>query len=196
MKWSREDELSDFPVDSRQRLTTLAMKRNLSHVRWRETHPYGVSNPASVGLQLAMTLVFWMATCPLEEAMAALDSDPLSPKLKRQWSEPDFQAEHSEGLRFSLPKWREALARGQVAPVLAGDGWYVVGLRAWLDDPGGGSPVWEMSLSRERLELIVDTLSRALIFWEMPVTPPLPDEEAERPSGKARRGRKANRGEL
>lgn len=189
MRWSREDELVDFPLETRNRLTTLALKRNLSHIRWREEHPYGVSNPASVGMQLAMTLVFWLATCPLEEAMAALDNDPLSPKLKKQWAEPDFQAEHPEGLRFNLPKWREALARNQVAPILAGDGWYVVGLRAWLND----APEWEMSLNRERLELIVGTLSYALIFWEMPITPP-PYEEAGAPSGRRRKGRKENRG--
>lgn len=184
----RAEEIVDFPVEERTRVATLAMGSNLKHVRWREENHYG--QPASVGMQLAMTLVFWLASCPLEDAMNALDSDPLTPKSKRQWAEPDFQTGESEGLRFNLPRWREALTRGQVAPILA-DG-HVVGLRAWLEVAGGGNPVWQMSLNRERLEVIVDTLSRALIFWETPVTPPPPDEEAEKLHGKRRKGRKAN----
>lgn len=192
MKKARPEELADLPVEERTRLATLALGSNLKHIRWREVNHYG--NPASVGMQLAMTLVFWLASCSLEEAMSALDGDPLTPKSKRQWAEPDFQADEPEGLRFNLPKWREALSRGQVAPMLA-DGRQVVGLRAWLDDTGGGSPVWEMSLSRERLEVVVDTLSRALIFWESPITLPPPDEESPLPSGERSKGRKASQDE-
>lgn len=192
MKWSREEELADFPVHERTRWTTLALRRNLVHIHWREDHPLGTYKAASVGMQLAMTLVFWLASCPLEQALNALDSDPLNPKLKRLWAEPDFQAEHPEGLRFNLHRWRAALSLGQVAPVLGGEGWSVIGLRAWLDGQGGGTPEWEMSLSRERLEVIVETLSSALIFWEIPVTPPLPHEELQQRPGRRRRGRKVN----
>lgn len=159
------------------------MRRNLSHVQWREANPYGITNPVSLGMQLAMTLVFWMASCRLEDAMAVLDHDPLNPKLKRQWAEPDFQPDHPDGLRFNLPRWREALSRGQVEPVLAGDGWYVVGLRAWLGSQGGGRPEWAMSLSRDRLDALVETLGGALIFWDMPLTPPPVDEAAQEPHG-------------
>lgn len=193
MSGARAEELADFPVEERTRWATLAIQSNLKHIRWREENHYG--KPASVGLQLAMTLVFWLASCRLEDAMNALDNDPLTPKFKKQWAEPDFQAGESEGLRFNLPKWREALAQGQVAPILAGDGRYVIGLRGWLEDDGGGSPVWEMSLSRERLELIVTTLSGALIYWESPVTlPPLGAEGEPRP-GKRRKDRKVSRDE-
>lgn len=62
-----------FNEEQRTRFTTLALKRNLGHIRWREEHPYGVSNAASVGLQLAATLLLWIATSPLEQAMKELD---------------------------------------------------------------------------------------------------------------------------
>lgn len=184
-----------FTEEQRTRFTTLAVRRNLSHVRWREVNPYGVTNPVSVGFQLAATLLLLIATSPLEQAMNELDSDPLNPKLKRLWGQPDFQPSHPEGLRANLPQWREAIAQGQVQMVLAGDGWYVVGLRARLDEPGGDSPVWEMTLDRERLESIVDTLAWALPFWRFPITLPVPSEADEARSGRRRKGRRANPGE-
>lgn len=188
----REGTFSD---EQRTRFTTLAVRRNLSHIRWREVNPYSVTNPVSVGLQLAATVLLWIATSPLEQAMNELDSDPLNPKLKRLWGEPDFQPDHPEGLRANLPRWREAIAQGKVEMVLAGDGWYVVGLRARLGEPGGDSPVWEMTLERERLEFIVDTLAWALPFWRFPITLPASPEADAECSGRKRRGRKANQDE-
>ncbi|GMA15946.1 tyrosine-type recombinase/integrase [Deinococcus metallilatus] len=181
-----------FSEEQRTRFTTLAVSRNLSHVRWREVNPYGATNPVSVGLQLAATLLLWIATSPLEQAMNELDGDPLNPKLKRLWTEPDFQPDHPEGLRANLPRWWEAIAQGKVEMVLAGDGWYVVGLRARLGEPGGDSPVWEMTLDRERLEFIVDTLAWALPFWRTPITLPAPSEAGAARPGRKRKGRRAN----
>ncbi|PTA67573.1 hypothetical protein C8263_12105 [Deinococcus arcticus] len=186
----RDTKEGHFSEEQRLRFTTLALKRNLNHIRWREEHPFGISNEASVGLQAATTLLLWIATSRLEEVMTELDNDPLNPKLKRLWNEPDFQAGHPAGVRANLSHWRKAIAEGGVEMVLAGDGWAVVGLRASLRTPGGESPVWEMTLSRERLDFIVDTLAWALPFWRFPITrPEVSGGDASR-SGKARKGKK------
>lgn len=150
------------------RFTTLALHRNLQHVRWREKNPLGMSNEASVGLQLTATFLLWIATSPLGQVMTDLDSDPLSPKIRRLWASLDFQADAPEGLRFNLPRWRRAIAQGTVEVMLAGDSWTVVGLRAWL---GGESP-WVMTLDRDRLDSFVDVLAWALPFWRFPVMRP------------------------
>ena len=85
------------------------------------------------------------------------------------------------------------MALGQVEVLLNGDGWRVLGLRAWLLETGGGSPVWEMTLHRERLELVVDALCSTLPYWGMPLTLPGPVPAAgTRRSGKRHRGRKAS----
>lgn len=176
---------SRFSEEQRLRFTTLALKRNLQHVRWREKNPLGMSNEASVGLQLTATFLLWIATSPLEQVMTDLDSDPLSPKLRRLWTAPDFQADDPEGLRFNLPRWRTAIAQSTVEVVLAGDGWTVVGLRAWL---GGESP-WVMTLGRERLDTFVDVLAGALPFWRFPVMRPGARSEGGSRSGKGRTDR-------
>ncbi|MCP2015907.1 hypothetical protein L1280_003090 [Deinococcus sp. HSC-46F16] len=188
----RQTREGTFSEEQRTRFTTLAVRRNLSHVRWREVNPYGITNPVSVGLQLAATLLLWIATSPLEQAMNELDGDPFNPKLKRHWGEPDFQPDHPEGLRANLPRWREAIAQGKVEMVLGGDGWHVIGLRARLGEPGGDSPVWEMTLDRERLEFIVDTLAWALPFWRTPITLPAPSAADAGHSEKTRKGKKGN----
>lgn len=188
-RWQR---VGTFTLEQRARFTALALKRNLAYVRWREEHPYGESNVASVGVQLAATLLLWLATTPLERVMSELDRASLTPKRRKQWEGLDFQPDDPGGLRANLPRWREAVALGQVEVLLSGDGWRVLGLRAWVLETGGGSPVWEMTLDRERLEQIVDTLSSTLPYWSMQFTPPEPAPATEaRRSGRGRKGRKA-----
>lgn len=186
-----------FTTEQRVRFTTLAVKRNLGHIRWREEHPYGMTNPASVGLQLVTSLLLWMATSPLEQVLDDLDSDPLTPKLRKLWAGPDFDPGDPMGLRATLPKWRQAIARGQVEPILNKNGWQVEGVRAWLGGPRGIGTVWEMTLDRARLEAIVDGLTAALPYWGAPLTPLLQKQPKAGAAhrGKRRTGRRGTKAE-
>ncbi len=173
---SAQTPQSPFSTEQRVRFTALAASRNLSHIRWREESPLGVTNPASVGLQLVTSLLLWVATAPLEQVLNDLDDDPLTPKLRRLWAGMDFDPGNPAGLRVTLPKWRQAIARGQVEPILNKNGWDVEGVRAWLGGPRGIGVVWEMTLDRARLEVIVDGLAAALPYWGTPLTPLLQKE--------------------
>ncbi|GBF07249.1 hypothetical protein DAERI_130079 [Deinococcus aerius] len=154
-----------FSVEERVRWTTLALQRNLFQIRSCEEHH---TQAVSVGAQLVASMLLWVTTLPLEEVLDELTLGPLSPSLRRRWGEMDFRRTYPEGFRVNLPKWRQALSRGQVEVVLQGGDGEVWGLRAWLNSSDGDRSEWEMGLDRARLEGIVNLLCAALSEWRTP----------------------------
>lgn len=148
---------------------TLGLRHNFNQIQYSWENPRQAHDRVSVPTQLVMTLLAYVALTPLEEVLAFLAEDPLTPRKKQEVDIPDLNLDHPDGLAANLAQWRAAIGSGCVEMVMTDDRRRLLaGLRAWTPATQD-SAAWEMTLDTERLSAIVRGLVGAAYYWEAPL---------------------------
>ncbi|MDV6373675.1 hypothetical protein [Deinococcus arenicola] len=155
--------------DTRQ--LTLGLRHNFTEIRHAWEHPRRAYDHVSVPTQLVMSLLTYVALTPLEEILAFLAEDPLTPRSKREFDISDLKLDNPDGLAANIAQWRTAIGSGCIEMVMTPDSRRLLaGLRAWIPATADGA-AWEMTLDIERLAAIVRGLVGAAFYWGLPLDP-------------------------
>ncbi|ULH14466.1 hypothetical protein MF271_10515 [Deinococcus sp. KNUC1210] len=173
------------PIRTATRLVSGGLRGNLAWVMHRDQPQWRYPEQVSRTVQLLSSLTLLLAL-PLPELLAGLDAQPMTPRKRRLFEHPDFDATNAEGFRAGIGALRRALASAHCEFLMTED--QLLGLRAWQEGSGQPGVVsWELRFDRERLERVVTTLLEVMVYSGMPLTPQ-PDEP---PAAPRRRGTRA-----